>query len=69
MESTVKLFVIPAERAPAGPPEAPRELTVEAPTRDSLREAARAAVKDQGLLLRSVSFGPEGLVVYAEEPR
>ena len=69
MESTVKQFVIPADRAPAGPPEAPRELTVEAPTRDSLREAARAAVKDQGLLLRSVSFGPEGLVVYAEEPR
>ncbi len=69
MESTVKLFVIPAERAPAGPPEAPRELTVEAQTRDALRDAARAAVQDQGLLLRSISFGPEGLVVYAEEAR
>ena len=69
MESTVKLFVIPADRAPAGPPEAPSELTVEAPTRDLLRDAARAVVADEGLLLRSVSFGPEGLVVYAEEPR
>lgn len=69
MESTVKLFVIPAARAPAGPPIAPQDLTVEAPTRDSLRDAARIAVTDQGLLLRSVSFGPDGLVVYAEEPR
>jgi len=68
MESAAKLFVIPADRAPAGPPDAPRELRLEALTRDLLREAARAAVLEQGLLLRSVSFGPDGLVVYAEEP-
>ena len=69
MESAAKLFVIPAERAPIGPPEPPRTLTVEAPNRDSLIDAARTAVANEGLLLRSVSFGPEGLVVYAEEPR
>lgn len=69
MESTVKLFVIPAERVPAGPPEPPRELVVEAPTRDGFVDAAREVVAGEGLLLRSVSFGPDGLVVYAEERR
>jgi len=67
MESAVKLFVIPAERVPAGPPDPPRELMVKAPTRDLLRGAARALVDSEGLQVRSVSFGPDGLVVYAEE--
>jgi len=67
MERTVKLFVIPADRIPGGPPEPARELTVEAPTLDGLREAARARIEDEGLRVRSISFGSTGLVAYAEE--
>ena len=57
------------DRAPAGPPDPPQELVVEAPTRDLLRQAVRNAVEAEGLQLRSVSFGPDGLVVYAEEAK
>jgi len=67
MESAVALFVIPADRSPAGPPEPPKELVVEAATRDGLIGAARAAVGELGYELRSISFGPVGLVVYAQE--
>ena len=67
MERTVKLFVIPADRIPGGPPEPARELTVEAPTLDGLRDALRARIEDEGLRVRSISFGPTGLVAYAEE--
>ncbi|MDY0003821.1 MAG: hypothetical protein RBU30_21165 [Polyangia bacterium] len=67
MQSQVKLFVIPAARAPAGPAEPARDIVVEAPTRDQLWEAARERVATEGYLVRTVSFGPDGLVVYAEE--
>ena len=67
MQCAVKLFVIPEERVPAGPPDPPRECTVEAGTRDGLREAAVALVAEAGYQLRTVSFGPDGLVVYAQE--
>ena len=42
MERTVKVFVIPKERVPGGPPRPARALTVQAATVDGLREAARA---------------------------
>lgn len=67
MQGQVKLFVIPGGRDPAGPPEPARDLVVEASSRDALREAARAAATEQGLRVRSVSFGPDGLLVYALE--
>ena len=67
MKSAVKLFVIPADRVPAGPPEPPQDFAVESATRDGLRHAAMALVAEKGLQLRSVSFGPDGLVVYAQE--
>ena len=67
MERTVKLFIIPRDRVPGGPTNPARELTVEAPTLDGLRAAARSLVEDEGLRVRSISFGSTGLVVYAEE--
>jgi hypothetical protein len=67
MERTVKLFLIPKDRIPGGPPNAPRELVVSARTLDGLRDEARAVVAREGLQVRSISFGPLGLVVYAEE--
>jgi hypothetical protein len=67
MERTVKVFVIPKERVPGGPPRPARELTVQAATVDGLREAARSKLADEGLRVRSLSFGPKGLVAYVEE--
>jgi len=67
MERTVKLFVIPRDRAPGGPPNPAREIIIEASTLDGLRAAARTQVEKEGLRVRSISFGSTGLVVYAEE--
>jgi hypothetical protein len=69
MERTVKVFVIPSSRIPGGPPEPARELVVEARSIDGLRDAARVRLIDEGYRLRSVSFGPRGLVAYVEESK
>ena len=66
MQRTMKVFVIPPDRAPGGPPEAARQMVVEAGTTDALREAARAKLADEGFKVRSLSFGPKGLVAYVE---
>lgn len=66
MQRTVKVFVIPPDRAPGGPPEAARQMVVEASTTDALREAARVKLVDEGFKVRSLSFGPKGLVAYVE---
>ena len=65
MQRRVLVFVITRERAPGGPPEPAREITVEAPTVDGLLAAARERLASEGRV-RSVSFGPEALVVYVE---
>lgn len=67
MRRTVKLFIIPKARCPMGPPEPPREMTVEADTLDGLQTVTRERLLADGYRVRSVSFGPEGLVAYAEE--
>ena len=67
MERTVKLFIIPRDRVPGGPPNPARELSVKAPTLDGLRAVTRTQVESEGLRVRSISFGSTGLVVYAEE--
>jgi hypothetical protein len=69
MERTVKVFVIPNSRIPGGPPEPARELVVEARSIDGLRDAAQVRLIDEGYRLRSVSFGPRGLVAYVEEAK
>ena len=67
MKRTVKVFVIPRERAPGGPPDPAREVVVEAASVDGLRDAARAQLAEEGHRVRSLSFGPKGLVAYVEE--
>ena len=67
MQRTVKLFVIPAERCPGGPPDPPREFSISADTLDGLHEATRERLVADGYRVRSISFGPDGLVAYAEE--
>ena len=69
MERTVKVFVIPTSRIPGGPPEPARELVVQARSIDGLRDAAEIRLIDEGYRLRSVSFGPRGLVAYVEEAK
>ncbi|MAE71134.1 MAG: hypothetical protein CME06_11795 [Gemmatimonadetes bacterium] len=69
MERTVKVFVIPADRAPGGPPEPARELVVKARSTDAAREAALLRLVDDGYRVRSLSCGPKGLVTYVEETR
>ena len=66
MQRTVKVFVIPPDRAPGWPPEAARQMVMEASTTDALRDAARAKLADEGFQVRSLSFGPKGLVAYVE---
>ena len=69
MERTLHVFVIPADRTPAGPPKPARALTVEASSLDGLRDAAREKLATEGFRVRSLSFGPKGLVAYVEERR
>lgn len=69
MQHTVKLFIIPVERCPGGPPEPAREIAIEAETRDRLRELLRERLTAEGYRVRSISFGPQGMIAYAEEKR
>ena len=69
MKRTVQVFVIPASRAPEGPPDPPREIEVEAADVDALAVSARKLLEAEGLRVRAVSFAPGGLVAYAEERR
>ena len=66
MQRTVKVFVIPLDRAPSGPPDPPREVQITAPTMDALRLAAHTKLSAAGYRVRSLSFGPTGLVAYVE---
>jgi len=69
MQRTMKVFVIPPDRAPGGPPEPARQTVVDAGTTDALRDAARTKLAEEGLRVRSLSFGPKGLVAYVEAAR
>lgn len=69
MERTLYIFVIPNGQPPAGPPRPARALTVEAASLDGLREAARTKLAAEGYRVRSLSFGPKGLVAYVEAAR
>ena len=69
MQRTVKVFVIPPGRAPGGRPEPAREMVVEAPSLDTLRDVARNRLTGEGCRIRCLSFAPGGLVAYVEEAR
>ncbi len=67
MERKVKLFVLSKEKTPGGPPQPAREITVKAKDMDGLRDAVRARIAEDGLRIRTISFGKTFLVAYAEE--
>ena len=67
VKRTLKLFVIPPGRAPAGPPDPAREMEIDAPTIDALGDEARRQLTEAGYRIRAVSFTPDGMVAYAEE--
>ena len=66
MERTIKVFVIPPDRSPGGPPEPAREIVVEARSTDALRAVARQRLTEDGYWIRSLSIGPKGLIAYVE---
>ncbi len=61
--TVVSVFVV---RTPALAPEPGPQLSVEAAREDDLLEAAEVALRERGLKVRALSFGPTGLVAYAE---
>jgi len=67
MEKRMKLFVIPKERTPGGPPNPARDVDIQADNLDELREAARRHIEAENLKVRSISNGPSGIIAYAEE--
>lgn len=67
MEKRMKLFVIPKERLPGGPPNPARDIDIQADNLDELREAARRHIEAENLKVRSISNGPGGIIAYAEE--
>jgi len=70
MQRTMQVFVVPKGPLPGGGSPLPaRQRTIEAASLDGLREAAHAALTADGFRIRSLSFGPEGLVAYVEEAR
>lgn len=66
MQRIVKVFVIPRDAASGAPPEPAKQIAVEAGTVDALREATGTKLRDEGYRVRSLSFGPNGLVAYVE---
>ncbi len=66
MQRAMKVFVVPPERAPGEPPEPARQMVVEARRTDELLDAARDKLAAEGFKVRSLSFGPKGLVAYVE---
>jgi hypothetical protein len=50
-----------------GVPAAPAELAVEAVSLDAARVATRERLAADGYRVRSLTFGPNGLVAYVEE--
>jgi hypothetical protein len=68
MKRTVRVFAIPKERVPGGPPNPGREVIIEATSLDGVLAATRAKLTEEGHRIRALSFGAKGLVAYVEEP-
>jgi hypothetical protein len=68
MQRTIQVFIVPKGTSPGGGPPSPAQpRTVQGPNLDGLRDAAHAALTADGLRVRSLSFGPGGLVAYVEQ--
>ena len=68
MQRAVRLFVIPRDHIPSGPPNSPQTFSVQGSSLDACRDEVRKEIEARSLRLRSISFGPKDIVAYAEEP-
>lgn len=67
MQRRMQVFIVPKGAGPGGGSPLPAQpRTVEAPSVDGLRDSAHAVLTADGLRVRSLSFGPGGLVAYVE---
>ncbi len=66
MTRKVRIFIIPADRVPAGPPDPPMSMEVEASQMDELLKIVHQRAVSEGYRVRAVSFSPGGLVAYVE---
>lgn len=69
MKQIMKVFVIPIDRIPGGPPEAAREVEITAGSLDEIRSVARQRLTEQGHRLRAMSSSSTGLISYVEESK
>lgn len=68
MQRTMQVFIVPKGSGPgAGLPLPARNVMVEASSLDGLRDAGHAVLSEEGYQIRSLSFGPGGLVAYVEQ--
>lgn len=66
MQHAVQLFIVPRQPSEAAPdPGAP--FSVEFDTVDGALAAVTARLEADGYRVRSVNFGPRGIVAYVEE--
>lgn len=61
--ATVTIYLVHSSSAA---PEPGLQFEIEAKSDDGLRAAAVEALRQRGLRLRALSFGPTGLIAYAE---
>ncbi len=66
MESSVTLFLLDASDAARAAPEPSSPFDVEAASEDLLRARVADVLRERGLRVRAISFGPRGLTAYAE---
>ena len=68
VKSTLEVFVVPTVAAgqPPLPPGPPTTCDLVAKNEDGLLEAARERLAADGYRVRSLCFGPRGLVAYVE---
>ena len=66
MEHAVRTFIVPKMEPGAAPRPGP-PLSVAATTLDAARASARERLEAEGYYVRTLTFGPTGLVAYVEE--
>ncbi len=66
MEHAVRTFVVPKMEPGAAPQPGPT-LSIAATTLDAARASARERLEAEGYSVRTLTFGPTGLVAYVEE--
>lgn len=67
MKRTVRVFVVSACNGAVGSRDPAKEIEIEARHVDGLRETALEQLEAEGLIVRALSFSPEGLIAYVQD--